>query len=100
MRTNLFIGIILAIAPASGQNTDQPFVKLCAVCHGAEGTGGDRGPSLAGHGHTRSAAEIRALIRNGTPGGMPSFDLPDAQLDALTGFVRSLNLQQSFRDGA
>src|SRR4051812_8465216 len=75
-----------------GQNTD--FVKLCAACHGAEATGGDGGPSLVGSGRRRSgrsAAEIRDIIQNGTPGGMPAFKLTDPQLDALAGFVRSLN---------
>ncbi len=84
--------VILAASALYGQNAD--FGKLCAVCHGAEGTGGDRGPSLAGSGRRhagRSTTEIRDIIRLGMPGGMPAFPLSDGQLDGLTAFVRSLN---------
>ena len=80
---------IVGFGAASAQNAG--FVKNCAVCHGAEGTGGDRGPSLVGNGRARSEGEIRDVIRHGTPGGMPSFNLPDEQVDAISGFVRSLN---------
>ncbi|MDQ2899779.1 MAG: PQQ-binding-like beta-propeller repeat protein, partial [Acidobacteriota bacterium] len=42
----------------------------------------------------RSAEQLREVIRKGIPeGGMPAFNLPAPQLDALAGFVRSLNSQ-------
>ena len=88
---------MLAMGMAYGQSVTggrELFVKQCAVCHGAEATGGDRGPSLVNAGGRRarrSAGEIRDVIRNGTPMGMPAFHLADAQLDDLAAFVRSLN---------
>jgi PQQ-dependent dehydrogenase (methanol/ethanol family) len=94
MRVKLSASVLwLNLTTLFGQAPPE-FGKHCAVCHGAEGTGGDRGPSLAGREHRRagrSASEIREIIQNGLPGGMPSFKLPDAQLDALAHFVRSLN---------
>ena len=90
-----WLAVFIAVS-AAAQNTATPeqFLKLCALCHGAEATGGDRGPSLVSNGRLRggrSAAEIRDIILNGTPGGMPAFNLPELQLQTLTNFVRSLN---------
>lgn len=70
----------------------QWFAQRCAVCHGDNGDGNDRGPALANNRRLRRLAEpdIQNLIKNGT-GGMPAFPLPQAQLQALAGFVRSLN---------
>src|SRR4029079_5534708 len=40
---------------------------------------------------TMSEAQIRDLIKSGTPGGMPAFNLPDSQLQQLASWLRSLN---------
>ena len=84
---------ILWLAAISWAGPDPLFIEKCAVCHGMEATGGDRGPALAGSRRlrTRTAAEIAALIRNGTPGGMPAFPLPEDQLSQIAGYVHSLN---------
>ena len=51
------------------------FVERCGSCHGGDATGTDRRPALARRRRlrTRSINEIREIIRNGTPGGMPAF---------------------------
>jgi PQQ-dependent dehydrogenase (methanol/ethanol family) len=69
------------------------FVEKCAVCHGAEAAGGDRGPAIANNRRlrSRSVSDIAAIIRNGTPGGMPAFPLPDDQIAQLAGYVHALN---------
>lgn len=70
------------------------FESLCAGCHGADGAGGERGPSIVAPGRrrTRSPEELRELVRNGIPAaGMPGFALPEAQLQELVAFVRSLS---------
>jgi PQQ-dependent dehydrogenase (methanol/ethanol family) len=69
------------------------FVQRCAVCHGEAAGGTDRGPALVGNRRmrTRSAADIANIIRKGTPGGMPPFALPEAEVSAIAEFVRSLN---------
>src|SRR5260370_21410070 len=72
---------------------DQLYAQRCGVCHGDRATGSDRGPSLARSRRLRgrSATEIRDIIRNGTPGGMPPFALPEKDLQALAPFVQSMN---------
>ena len=83
------------IAQSRDQATgDQLFNNLCAGCHGAGATGGDRGPALVNSRtvRNRSESQIRDLIRNGTNTGMPGFPLPDGQLQLLAQWVRSLNV--------
>src|SRR3954454_5963140 len=82
---------LLLCGPVPAQ---QPlFRQLCAGCHGDEATGGDRAPSLVNSRSLRARTEtqIRDLIRNGTPGGMPAFRLPEDQLSELARWVHSLN---------
>jgi alcohol dehydrogenase (cytochrome c) len=68
------------------------FEARCAACHGADGAGGELGPSLLEHrGRTRSEQTIRDTIRNGIPeAGMPGFQLPAGDEAALVAFVRAL----------
>jgi mono/diheme cytochrome c family protein len=70
------------------------FDSTCAACHGEGGAGGDRAPALMNNPFLRTQTEeqIRALISTGTPGGMPSFKLPDNELRALAGWIHSLNM--------
>ena len=65
------------------------FLKNCAHCHGSDARG-DEGPDL--HGVTKSDARISSLIKNGIKGEMPKFGekLTDADVQALTAFIRSL----------
>jgi PQQ-dependent dehydrogenase (methanol/ethanol family) len=80
-------------AAAQDSSTRQQFTKLCAACHGAGGSGTDRGPALVDNRalRTRPENEIRDLIRNGTPRGMPPFSLPETDLQSLARYVRSLD---------
>ena len=72
------------------------FSRMCVPCHGTAGNGrGSRsGPSLQRpeltHGSSREA--IMQSIRDGRPGGMPSFGhvLTTDQLEALVRYVQSL----------
>ena len=69
------------------------FDGTCAGCHGEGGGGGDRAPALINNITLRpmTQAQIRDLIKSGTPGGMPAFNLPENQLQELAGWLRSLN---------
>jgi cytochrome c oxidase cbb3-type subunit 3 len=67
------------------------FASECGFCHGRDAAGGETGPDL-----TRStlAAEdsrgdkIGPVVRTGRVGkGMPSFDLDDADLEAIVAFI-------------
>jgi len=83
---------VLALA-ATGQDARQLFEKQCSVCHG-DGHGTERGPNLAENRRVRSASmdELRAVIRDGVPArGMPAFNLPASELEALTQLVRSFS---------
>jgi PQQ-dependent dehydrogenase (methanol/ethanol family) len=87
----------LLILSARAQNDFEEgrkeFESLCAPCHGADGTGGQRGPSIvdARRIRLRGDAELRDLIAKGVPAsGMPGFPLPGPDLDRLTRFVRAL----------
>ncbi len=74
------------------------FSKFCEGCHGAGATGTDRGPALVNSRslRNRSETEIRDIIHNGAPGGMPPFpSLPEKQLVSLAKWVRSLNVSAS-----
>ena len=77
-------------------STEAPkiFAVRCAGCHGADAEGTDHGPALVGvRGlRGRSVSSIRTIIHNGFPSqGMPAFDLPAVELDALAAMVHSLN---------
>ena len=72
---------------------EQQFATVCATCHGTGARGAERGPSLVLSQtlRNRSETEIRDLIRNGTPGGMPPFALPENQLETLARWIHFLN---------
>jgi PQQ-dependent dehydrogenase (methanol/ethanol family) len=86
----------MAQAPgASGFAAAQKrFDSVCAGCHGEGGNGGDRAPALMNNITLRgmNEAQVRDLIRSGTPGGMPAFNLPEADLQQLASWLRSLNM--------
>jgi putative heme-binding domain-containing protein len=93
MKTALLLfGAALSLY-ADAASTKQLFIRRCSVCHGADASGSDRGPALAGSRRMRqrSAAEIAGIIHNGTPGGMPALALSDDEAGALANYVRSLN---------
>ena len=80
--------------PISIENGKKLYAEHCAGCHGADTQGTDRAPSLEGNRRVRqrSTGQLRTLVQQGIPAsGMPAFDLPTQQLDAIAGFVHSLN---------
>src|SRR5437762_9497721 len=100
----LIVALALGAASVLGQTrpTGAPnltegtkiYAQRCAGCHGADARGTDKAGGLAGNRRLRdrSGQEMRDLIRNGVPAsGMPAFDLPPQELDALVALVRSLN---------
>ena len=91
----LFAGALGAVAIAAAPDaasTKQLYTQTCSVCHGADATGTDRGPGLAGNRRLRqqSAASIAKTIHDGS-GGMPAFPLPPDQLGPLADYIHSLN---------
>ena len=84
----LLIGAALA-----AQEIPAAYGKYCASCHADSARGTDRGPGLIDTRSLRSRteAQIRGIIRNGTRGGMPGFPLADAELDVLAKAVHGWN---------
>ena len=73
------------------------FEKVCASCHG-DGAHGRQSVALVDNRRLRALSrdEIDGIIRNGMPNGMPPFgSLPEADLQAVTDFVRSFNSSAS-----
>jgi PQQ-dependent dehydrogenase (methanol/ethanol family) len=101
----MIVALMLSPALLRGQNSartasrlreegTKAFAMQCAGCHGADAHGTDHGPPLAGvRGlRRRSISWIRQVIHGGiSTGGMPAFDLPADELDALAALVHSLN---------
>ncbi len=84
----LSAGAAFAQAPAPGR---RQFERICARCHGGDGNGGELGPGIVTRLFARSDQELAALVRDGLPGaGMPGFPLPDEDMRALVGFLRTL----------
>ncbi|MBV8817466.1 MAG: PQQ-binding-like beta-propeller repeat protein [Acidobacteriaceae bacterium] len=91
------LGIALFCCVLEAQTLDEGkkvYATNCAACHGDNADGSDQGPSLAGSRtlRSRSTKQLAAFIYQGRPsGGMPSFHLPDKELNAVAAFVHSLN---------
>lgn len=84
---SLIAGCLFADEVADGKVA---FARLCSQCHGADAAGGERAPTLRTW-VTRPEADLKQMIRAGIPArGMPAFDLPDAQLNPIVAFLRSL----------
>ena len=83
-------GVAVAQAPEGRLS----FESRCAVCHGTDGNGGEHAPSILARVAGQNEQELIALLREGVPlRGMPAFnDVPETELRALAGFVRTLRL--------
>jgi PQQ-dependent dehydrogenase (methanol/ethanol family) len=83
-----------AAPPAEDAAAVEKVVETtCEACHGDGLAGGDRAPALVNSPHLRTMTndQIKAIIKNGTPGGMPPFPLADKQLDGLAAYLRARN---------
>ncbi len=70
------------------------FTEHCVGCHGTDARGSGKGPGLAGSPRLSGvpAEQLRTFIQQGFPdAGMPAFDLPPEELDAVATYVRGLN---------
>ncbi len=86
--------LLLVAEGAWAQDARQTYLKQCAGCHGNDALGTQQGPGLAGNPwvRRRSLSSLRNVIKNGVPAaGMPAFDLPAGEIEALAQMVVSLN---------
>ncbi len=77
--------------PAAALPGAETFAALCSGCHGVRAGGGE-GPALSDEywTHGRTDADIAKAIREGFPPQMAGFDLPDAELANLIGYIRAV----------
>src|SRR5881628_3608889 len=77
--------------PEQVQGGQVRFASQCGFCHGRDAAGGETGPDL-----TRSILvaedsrgdKIREVVRSGrVDKGMPSFEMEDADLEAIVAFI-------------
>ena len=72
---------------------EEIYNRSCTMCHGLNGTVGDRGPALAANRRYLRATEAALFeaIKNGIAGTlMPATPLPDTEIWKLVAYVRSL----------
>jgi cytochrome c oxidase cbb3-type subunit III len=90
--------------PAAQVDAGRPlFSSRCGFCHGRDAAGGETGPDL-----TRSmlvAEDVRGdklapVIRSGrTDKGMPGFNLPQADMDAVVAFIHDQKTRAESQEG-
>ena len=92
----LSVAVTLAAASTAvaGQASDpgrKSFESRCARCHGADGNGGEMGPSIVERLTTRDDQQLRQLIRAGVPArGMPPSEIGDGEMGDLVKFLRGI----------
>ena len=99
----LSVTALLVPAVAVAADGREVFLDHCAECHGVDARGSAKGPGLVGNPRLsgRSQAELREIVQRGFPAsGMPAFDLAAWDLDALGGYLRSLNAGTTVRPAA
>jgi alcohol dehydrogenase (cytochrome c) len=84
---------LFAFAAASQQPATEPgaksFATRCSVCHGGNGAGNDRGPTILSFIGANADEQITALIRKGV-NAMPPHTIPDLEMQELVAHLRTL----------
>jgi cytochrome c oxidase cbb3-type subunit III len=82
----------------------QIFVSTCAGCHGLDGRGSERAPSIAGNPKVQhmTDAQIFEIVSEGKPGtGMPAFhSLNESERHAVVRYLRTLQGRSQGRSQA
>ena len=92
----LLLPALLVSSPVAAQSAPDGaavFGARCALCHGADGRGGERGPDIVGapRAQGRTVDDIARVIREGVPGGgMPPIALAPEEVTAVASHVRTL----------
>jgi putative heme-binding domain-containing protein len=74
------------------------YNRSCTICHGIDGTEGDRAPALAGRRRYLRASDedLFDAIKNGIGGTlMPSANLPEGDIRKVVAYIRSLRAPAS-----
>ena len=96
------VAAVLAAVPLIAQDVNpgrRVFETRCARCHGADGKGGELGPSIIGRLPTHDDDSLTALVKEGLPQrGMPPNQVTPQEMGALTNFLRSIQRQGPERE--
>jgi alcohol dehydrogenase (cytochrome c) len=85
------ISVCASVSAMEMQAGLQLFNTHCAACHGANGQGGQMGPSVLPRLANTDNAALVTFLKAGSPAkGMPPAPIPEAQMPALVGFLRFL----------
>jgi len=79
--------------PGSTAAGASSFASRCTVCHGGDGNGTERGPSLRGYVAAHPDEQIAALIRTGVR-AMPPHDIAAAEMTGLLAFLHTLGVPE------
>jgi alcohol dehydrogenase (cytochrome c) len=90
----LLAGAVGAADEARAQSLEggrKTFEQRCAICHGAGGGGGERGPAIERRLSALADPELIKLVHEGRPlKGMPGSPLPPPEMAGLLKFLRAL----------
>jgi len=91
LRALFILGCCVAGGASAQEMNDgaTSFAVRCAVCHGGDGGGTERAPSLKSFVAGHPDAEIAALIRHGVR-AMPAHDIADPEMRPLLAFLHTL----------
>src|SRR5215213_3029827 len=96
-----FLIVAASTALVSAQAADpgrKLFESRCARCHGADGNGGEMGPSIVERLPTRDDQQLRELIRTGIPArGMPPTEVTSGEASDLLKFLRGIERRPESR---
>jgi alcohol dehydrogenase (cytochrome c) len=83
------IAVTLPAQPNGPGPGAKSFDTRCAVCHGGDGNGSERAPSILGFAASHADGEIAALVRAGVK-AMPPHDIADPEMRDLVAYVHTL----------
>jgi alcohol dehydrogenase (cytochrome c) len=97
MKISCFALLLFAIAASaqqSGAGGSRSFETRCAVCHGGDGNGTERAPSLLAFVAANPDEQIATLIRHGVR-AMPAHNIAAPEMTGLLTFLHSLHAATS-----
>ncbi len=84
----IFLVAVTAVAQPGGAGA-KSFETRCTVCHGGDGNGSERAPSILAFVASHADSEIAGLVRAGVR-AMPPHDLADSEMQDLLAYAHTL----------
>jgi len=88
--------------PAAVERGQAAFIGSCGFCHGSNARGGEKGPDLVRSVvviDDENGKDLADLLKRGRPEkGMPSFELPAAQVAEIATFLHAQVIAAAFRN--